>query len=357
MKDWYRKTDWKRLLRCLLCVLCVLLMLQLTGWQQSLVKLIRTLLPLLFSCLIVFLFEPLVEKLPFRRGLSCTLVYFGFLALLAGIVSLIVPLFVQQGAQLIGEADRMRTIVAQSRLWEWMMTMNLDLSSMFSYGTQAALSMTRGAFDRLSFLGVSFIGAYFLALDLMPIARFAQRRLPSYQHWLLFYKTSSRVVYHYLRGVSLDLLFLFVSVSLLLMLFQVNNALLYAALLALLNLIPYLGALIGQALILLSRFFQTGQIPWLLGILLWLIQQAEANWVQPMIFKRVMNLKPIATWIAMLAGSCFFGVVGVILAPILAAVTQLAWRSYQFAKCTETVGTWESVWYNFNSFENEDEEE
>ena len=45
------------------------------------------------------------------------------------------------------------------------------------------------------------------------------------------------------------------------------------------------------------------------------------------------------------------------LAPILAAIVQLAYRSYLFAKCTETVGTWETVWYNFDSFENDDEEE
>ena len=68
--------------------------------------------------------------------------------------------------------------------------------------------------------------------------------------------------------------------------------------------------------------------------------------VQPLIFKKVMNLRPVYTLIALLAGGCFFGMIGIILAPILAAIVQLAYRSYLFAKCTETVGTWETVWYN-----------
>lgn len=357
MKNWIQKQNWKQILLLLLCLLIMIIILRLLGLNPFLWTIIHTLSPLLFSCLIVFLFEPFVEKLPFNRGFSCTLVYFGFLALLALAVLMMVPVIMDQGTQLVVEASALAREIVDSEAAVWVSHLDLDLRSLFSSGTAAALSVTRSLVDRISFFGVSFIGAYFIALDLNFFSRFLKRHLPRYEHWLLFYKTSSRVVYHYLRGISLDLGFLFVSVALLLSVFQVRNALFYAFMLAVLNLIPYIGATIGQIIILFAHGLATGQIPWTLGILLWLIQQAEANWVQPMIFKKVMNLRPIFTFVALLAGGCFFGMVGIILAPILAAVVQLAYRSYLFAKCTETVGTWESVWYNFDSFENDDEEE
>lgn len=355
MKDLFQRVNWKRWLQCLGCLLITMILLRMLGWDSVLMAVLHALSPLVFSCLIVFLFEPFVEKLPFPRGISCSLVYFGFVGLLVLGIGMMVPLVMEQGSQLLNEAGRLRSQLAAAEFFNW--AGQLDWHGVFAAGYEAAMSATRSAVDRLSFFGVGFLGAYFIALDMEAFARILKKRLPSYQHWLLFYKTSSRVVYHYLRGLALDLLFLMISVAVLLLIFKVPNAVFYALMLALLNLIPYLGATVGQIIILLAQYFATGQIPWMLGILLWLIQQIEANWVQPLIFKKVMNLRPIYTLIALLAGGCFFGMIGIILAPILAAIAQLAYRSYLFAKCTETVGTWESVWYNFDSFENDDEEE
>lgn len=357
MKEKFSSFDWRQLLFFLLCLLSVLVIFRFLGWDQFIFLLIHTLAPLLFSCLLVFLFEPFVEKIPLRRIYSCSIVYFGFLILLCGAVLIIMPLLIEQGSQIIKEVMIWKETLLQSDFLSWVQQFNLDSSFLVSSGYQAALSITKTAMDRASFLTISYLAAYFIALDLDFFAKFLKRRLPSYQHWLLFYKTSSRVVYHYLRGISMDLLFLFASVSILLIVFQVKNAFLFSFLLALLNLIPYVGATVGQILILLAHYFNTGQIPWALGILLWLIQQVEANCIQPIIFKKVMNLRPIFTLISLLVCGCFFGMLGIILAPILAAIVQLAWRSYLFAKCTETVGTWESVWYNFDGFKNEDEEE
>lgn len=355
MKDLFERTDWKRWLQLFGCVLIVMIVLRMLGWDVVLMAVFHALSPLLFSCLIVFLFEPFVEKLPFPRGISCSLVYFGFLGLLVLGIGMMVPLVMEQGSQLLGEAGRLREQLAATEFFHW--AGQLDWHGVFTAGYEAAMRATRSAVDRLSFFGVRFLGAYFIALDMEAFGRILKKRLPSYQHWLLFYKTSSRVVYHYLRGLALDLLFLMITVSVLLLIFSVPNAVFYAIMLALFNLIPYLGATVGQIVILLAQYFATGQIPWVLGVLLWLIQQIEANWVQPLIFKKVMNLRPVYTLIALLAGGCFFGMIGIILAPILAAIVQLAYRSYLFAKCTETVGTWETVWYNFDSFENDDEEE
>ena len=58
MKDLFERTDWKRWLQLLGCVLIVMIVLRMLGWDVVLMAVFHALSPLLFSCLIVFLFEP-----------------------------------------------------------------------------------------------------------------------------------------------------------------------------------------------------------------------------------------------------------------------------------------------------------
>ena len=99
MKDLFERTDWKRWLQLFGCVLIVMIVLRMLGWDVVLMAVFHALSPLLFSCLIVFLFEPFVEKLPFPRGISCSLVYFGFLGLLVLGIGMMVPLVMEQGSR------------------------------------------------------------------------------------------------------------------------------------------------------------------------------------------------------------------------------------------------------------------
>ena len=56
MKDLFERTDWKRWLQLFGCVLIVMIVLRMLGWDVVLMAVFHALSPLLFSCLIVFLF-------------------------------------------------------------------------------------------------------------------------------------------------------------------------------------------------------------------------------------------------------------------------------------------------------------
>ena len=101
MKDLFQRVNWKRWLQCLGCLLITMILLRMLGWDSVLMAVLHALSPLVFSCLIVFLFEPFVEKLPFPRGISCSLVYFGFVGLLVLGIGMMVPLVMEQGSQLL----------------------------------------------------------------------------------------------------------------------------------------------------------------------------------------------------------------------------------------------------------------
>ena len=67
-----------------------------------------------------------------------------------------------------------------------------------------------------------------------------------------------------------------------------------------------------------------------------------------MIFNRTMNVRPILTFVFIFISEAFFGVVGVILSPIFAAIAQIAFRSYLHCKTSDKVGDWDDIWRDFD---------
>ena len=61
-----------------------------------------------------------------------------------------------------------------------------------------------------------------------------------------------------------------------------------------------------------------------------------------------MDVRPILTFAALFVGEALFGIVGVILSPILASIMQIAFRSYVHARSRDTIGQWEDIWYDFD---------
>ena len=82
--------------------------------------------------------------------------------------------------------------------------------------------------------------------------------------------------------------------------------------------------------------------------IVWTIQQIESNFIQPMIFNRTMHVRPILTFVFIFLSEALFGVVGVILSPIFAAIAQIAFRSWLHSKTSDKIGEWEDIWQDFD---------
>ena len=178
--------------------------------------------------------------------------------------------------------------------------------------------------------------------------RTAKKIVPNVTRVVTFYHTLSNIIYQYLAGTMLDLLFIIVSVGIVLSLYRFPNALLYAMILAFLNLFPYVGATLGLILIAIVAALSYPVFPWLAFAIVWSIQQIESNIIQPLIFNRTMNVRPLLTFVFIFISDAFFGVIGVILSPIFAAVAQIVFRSYLHSKTSDKVGEWEDIWRDFD---------
>ena len=100
-----------------------------------------------------------------------------------------------------------------------------------------------------------------------------------------------------------------------------------AVLMAFLALIPLVGATIGGVLVAVVTLFDdfpTDTLVWVVFLVLY--QQFENNVLQPQIYRRTVNLHPLAVITAILVGASLLGVLGALVAIPIAAAIQAVLR-------------------------------
>jgi predicted PurR-regulated permease PerM len=107
-----------------------------------------------------------------------------------------------------------------------------------------------------------------------------------------------------------------------------------AVLVAFLDLIPLVGATLGSiivGIVTLFHDFPTATIVWLVITLVY--QQVENNVLQPVVYRRTVDVHPLLVIVAILIGSTLLGVLGALLAIPIAAAIQIVvkdvWREHE----------------------------
>ncbi len=298
------------------------------------------------SLILVFLFEPIIEIIPFKsRVLCCSIVYFSILIVILSLVILFIPTLINESIEILNSSFFQNNQFIQDII---------EIGDESNVGMQVAVESTLGVISSFEQVALSYIGAYFISLDLHSIVQVTKKHFPVVLRFKNFYLTCNNVMYFYIKSLSIDLTVLFIGVFSFLWLMDFEHPLEFAVLLSFFNLIPYVGATIGQLLIVAVDAVSYDELRIMLLIGLFAIQQIEANFLQPYIFKKILNVKPIITLLSFLIFGYLFGIAGYVLAPVLAVVTQLAYHSYMYTNQIKTVGTWEKMWYNFEEINDED---
>jgi predicted PurR-regulated permease PerM len=133
----------------------------------------------------------------------------------------------------------------------------------------------------------------------------------------------SHTVQRYLRGVGIEVVIVAVLVLILFLVLGIRHALFFAVLVALLNVIPYLGVLIGSTISVAYAFFTTDNLltPILVFVFLWVIQIIDNNFVVPYVVGQQIKLNPLAIILVVVLGGLVWGISGMILfIPILGMI-------------------------------------
>lgn len=132
-----------------------------------------------------------------------------------------------------------------------------------------------------------------------------------------------RVSQKYLTGLALMIACLWIMYSIGFSIVGVENAIFFAILCGLLEIVPYVGNLTGVALTLLMTIAQGGSSGMLIGILITysVVQFTQSYILEPMIVGREISINPVFTIIGIVAGELLWGIPGMILAlPLLGII-------------------------------------
>ena len=292
----------------------------------------------------------LIKRLKLKNILASTLTIIFLIWILVSIFSLFVPLLVQQGENLsLLEVNQLKgnieTLVQEigtyfnldNSFWQQQFSVD-NLFQNVNFGLLPELLN-----QTLELLGGFTIGLFsvvFILFFFLKDSHLQERIILA----LVTDKVSDRVeksiektknlLSRYFLGLLLQITILMIVYSIVLAVFKVENAFIIAFLCALLNLIPYLGPIIGGVLMLLltmSSFigadFSTVILPKTGYVMIGFVvgQLIDNFFSQPFIFSNSVKSHPLEIFIVILASGTLLGPVGMIIAiPIYTTIKVIA---------------------------------
>ncbi len=291
-----------------------------------------------------------------RRGLAITVVFLGLIAvpILAG--AILVPPLVKETNKLIDKvpayANDVQDYVQKSKRLR-SLEEDYNITEKIQDQAEKLPSKLGGAAGVLSDIGLGIVNSLFALITILILSAFmigsggswidgAIRSRPPPEHAMLRRAAHdiSGAVVGYVAGALGQAMVAGVTAWIVLMILGVPYASALALIIALLDLIPLVGATVGAALVALVTIFNdfpTATIVWLIWSVIY--QQIENTVIQPRIQSKTVKVQPIIVLIAVLFGSSLFGVLGALLAIPAAATIQICVREYRtYRRITRETG-------------------
>jgi predicted PurR-regulated permease PerM len=276
-----------------------------------------------------------------KRSFAILLVYLGIAASIVGVGLLIVPPVVTQVNGLskdipgyVKDLRKSKTFRKYDDKYDISKKLNKQAAKLPSKLGSAASTLqdvTVGVFGALVKLVTVLTMTFFLLLDGGRMLGFLLRiRGPAEEERLrgvfgdIYRSTAGYVAGNLLISVIAGLI-TYITLTLL----DVPFAAPLAVLMSFLDLIPLVGATIGGVVIgVVTAFndFPTATIIWVVVLLVY--QQAENNLLQPLIYRRTVDVSPLLVIVSILIGSTLLGVLGALVAIPVAAAVQIVVRDF-----------------------------
>lgn len=206
----------------------------------------------------------------------------------------------------------------------------LDMESITQYA-KGVINFATMIFD----IFVTFIISIYVLLERTEILRFAKRlckaifKEKSYRNIGINFARANKVFFKFLSGQMIDAIVVAILTSIAMLILGVKYAVLLGVLIGISNLIPYLGAIIGVLISIIITIF-TGGIPqaiWLTVVII-IIQQVDANIINPKIVGDSLEISPILVIFSVTLIGAYFGILGMFLAVPIVTVIKLIIEEY-----------------------------
>lgn len=277
------------------------------------------------------------DKIKIPNAISVVITMVFFVMIVIGLINMFVPLILKQGENLSllntdGFKKNVEHIFQQLNsyflskgidVFEELKSLDLlskvkNIPDLFSTILGGVGSFTMGLFS------VLFI-TFFLMRDNQIIHNAFFALIPDSKEERVAKSVDiiKELLSRYFIGLVIQITILFVIYTTVLLIFGIENAVVIAFICALLNLVPYIGPLIGGALMFtltmtenLGQDFQTEILPTTMYVMTgYMIAQLIDNFFsQPIIFSKSVKSHPLEIFLVIIIGGLLYGILGMVLA-------------------------------------------
>jgi putative heme transporter len=291
---------------------------------------------ILIALFLALSLDPAVRFLQARRlsrPLSVAITMGGLLAVIALLAATLIPMLMEQGRSLFESAPRLlerlrlsETIAALDRRLHVIAPLQRELSGRVGSAAGPVVHVVGGLLKTAAGAVAIVVLTAFMLLFGGQLFRSLLGWLPA-EHQPRVQHLAGRMqgaVGGYVSGTLLVALIGGLFTTVLLLALGVPYFLPLGLAMALLGVVPFVGAALGGALVVATTFLSAGTRTGLVALVLFLLyQQIENHLLQPLVQRHTIRMNPLAIALVMLVGTAVAGVLGALLALPLAAAGQI----------------------------------
>tara|TARA_R110002073_G_scaffold312586_4_gene484137 strand:- start:42905 stop:43987 length:1083 start_codon:yes stop_codon:yes gene_type:complete len=304
-------------------------------------KIQSVLVYIIIAAVIALIARPLIiflrRRLKFPNTLAVITAMIIFVGLLLGLIGMFIPLVVKQGESLsLLQSDQLQSDIQSiiSQINEYFKAKNIDiLSELQSADVFSSLKsipeVLNSIVGALGSLSVGLFSVLFISFFFMKDSRIFKNSIlvvipnGTEKRFSQSLEKIKDLLSRYFIGLILQISILFVFYTIILLIFGISNAVVIAFLCALLNIIPYVGPLIGAFLMIILSMtsnlgldFQTEILPTTIYVMIgyFIAQLVDNFFSQPFIFSKTTKSHPLEIFLIIIIGGLLMGPLGMIIA-------------------------------------------
>ncbi|AMM98579.1 MULTISPECIES: AI-2E family transporter [Bacillus] len=293
--------------------------------------------PILLAGILFFIFNPIVQflskKIP--RTLAILIIYLLFIGLITFIVNAAGPVIISQVGGLVksfpGYVTDMQKFIndfSHSKTFTWMMSQDYVSVSKFEQTVVSTLkalpeniaSSMSAVFGVIANIALAVITVPFILFYMLKDGHKFPDKLvqflpmPYRKEGLKIFKELNDTLAAYIQGQIIVCLFVGVACFIGYLLIGVKYALILGIIIAVTNVIPYLGPYLGAAPAVLIAFLDSPGKAVVTVIVILVVQQIDGNVISPLIIGKRLNTHPLTIILLLIGAGSFGGILGMIFA-------------------------------------------
>lgn len=198
-----------------------------------------------------------------------------------------------------------------------------------------AVESVKGATNFVLNAFIAIIVSIYLLLERKEILEFVRKlcsalfKKKTYTHLGKYFKKTNVIFYKFISAQVIDAVVVGTIISIALSIMNVKYGILLGFMIGLLNIIPYFGAIIGVVIAVIITIFTGGLTKAIvMTIVVVILQQIDANIINPKIVGNSLKLSPILIIFAVTIGGAYFGILGMFLAVPVIAILKILVLDY-----------------------------